>query len=86
MAADRAFALIQVLALNAVPLYGVYAFGWSWGTVLVLYWCETLLGTFFITLRMLLHRRLTHKRGYYRAQLGICGAGPLFLIVSSCQQ
>ncbi len=68
---SRAFALIQVLALNAVPLYGVYVLGWSWGTVLVLYWCETLMGTFFITLRMLLHRRLTHKRGYYRPQLGI---------------
>ena len=36
MAADRTFALIQVLALNRVPLYGVYALGWSWGTVLVL--------------------------------------------------
>jgi hypothetical protein len=68
---SRAFALIQTLALNGVPLYGVYALGWSWGTVLVLYWCETVLGTFFITLRMVLHRRLTHKRGYYRAQLGI---------------
>jgi hypothetical protein len=70
-APSRAFALIQVLALNGVPLYGVYALGWSWGTVLVLYWCETLLGTFFITLRMVLHRRLTHKRGYDRPQLGI---------------
>jgi hypothetical protein len=68
---SRAFALIQVLALNGVTLYGVYFLGWSWGTALILYWCETLLGTFFITLRMLLHRRLTHKRGYYRPQLGI---------------
>ncbi|MFY9823439.1 MAG: DUF6498-containing protein [Thermoanaerobaculia bacterium] len=70
-APSRAFALIQVLALNGVPLYGVYVLGWSWGTVLVLYLCETMLGTFFITLRMLLHRRLTHKRGYERPQLGI---------------
>ena len=71
MAADRAFALIQILALNGIALYGVYFLGWSWGTALVLYWCETLLGTFFIALRIVLHRRLTHKRGYYRAQLGI---------------
>jgi len=70
-AMSRVFALIQVLALNGVPLYGVYILGWSWGTVLVLYWCETMLGTFFITLRMLLHRRLTHKRGYDRPHLGI---------------
>jgi hypothetical protein len=75
---SRAFALLQVLALNGVPLYGVYALGWSWGTVLVLYWCETLLGTFFITLRMILHRRLTHKRGYYRPQLGIKQNDKLF--------
>lgn len=77
-AMSRAFALIQVLALNGVPLYGVYALGWSWGTVLVLYWCETLLGTFFITLRMLLHRRLTHERGYDRPQLGIKANGKPF--------
>ncbi|MEA2602046.1 MAG: hypothetical protein QOF89_3038 [Acidobacteriota bacterium] len=70
-APSRAFALLQVLTLNGVALYGVYFLGWSWGTALVLYWCETVLGTFFIALRMLLHRRLTHKRGYYRPQLGI---------------
>jgi len=63
-ALSRAFALIQVLALNAVPLYGVYVLGWSWGTVLVLYCCETVMGTFFIAFRMILHRRLTHDRRY----------------------
>ena len=66
-----AFALLQILVLNGVTLYGVYFLGWPWGTALVLYWCETLLGACFIILRMLLHRGLTHKRGYYRGQLGI---------------
>jgi hypothetical protein len=61
---SRAFALIQVLALNGVPLYGVYVLGWSWGTVLVLYWCETVLGTLFIAFRMIAHWLLTHDPGY----------------------
>ncbi|HSS76780.1 MAG TPA: DUF6498-containing protein [Thermoanaerobaculia bacterium] len=72
----RAFALIQVLALNGVPIYGVYVLGWSWGTVLVLYCCETVLGTFFLALRMILHRRLTHDRGYSHSLLGARGKKP----------
>jgi hypothetical protein len=63
-ALSRAFALIQVLALNAVPLYGVYVLGWSWGTVLVLYLCETVMGTLFVGFRMIVHYQLTHDRGY----------------------
>jgi hypothetical protein len=68
---SRLFALLQILAVNGVTLYGVYVLGWSWGTALALYWCETLLGTVFIGLRMAVHRRLTRKRGYYRSQLGV---------------
>lgn len=64
--ASRELALAQVVALNGIVLYGVYVLGWPWGTVLVLYWCETLMGACFIILRMFLHRGLTHKRGYYR--------------------
>ena len=75
---SRLFALIQILAVNGVVLYGVYVLGWSWGTALALYWCETVLGSLFITLRMLLHRRLTRKRGYYRSQLGITMNDKLF--------
>jgi hypothetical protein len=69
-ALSRAFALIQVLALNAVPLYGVYVLGWSWGTVLVLYLCETVLGALFIGFRMIVHWQLTHDRGYSHPLFG----------------
>jgi hypothetical protein len=63
--------LIRVLVLNAVPLYGVFAAGWSWGTILALYWCESFLGGLLILLRMVIHRGLTRKRGYWRGQLGL---------------
>jgi len=67
---SRAFALIQVLALNGVPLYGVYVLGWSWGTVLVLYLCETVMGALFTGFRMIVHWQLTHDRGYSRPLFG----------------
>jgi hypothetical protein len=63
--------LIRVLVLNGVPLYGVFVAGWSWGTILALYWCESFLGGLFILLRMTIHRGLTRKRGYWRGQLGL---------------
>ena len=63
--------LIRVLVLNAVTLYGVFVAGWSWGTILALYWFESFLGGLFIFLRMIIHRRLTRKRGYWRGQLGL---------------
>jgi hypothetical protein len=63
--------LIRVLVLNAVPLYGVFVAGWSWGTILALYWFESFLGGLFILLRMIIHRDLTRKRGYWRGQLGL---------------
>jgi hypothetical protein len=63
--------LIRVLVLNAVPLYGVFVAGWSWGTILALYWFESFLGGLFILLRMAIHRDLTRKRGYWRGQLGL---------------
>lgn len=63
--------LLRVLGLNAVPVGGVMLAGWSTGTGLALYWCETLLGTATNALRIALHRRFTNKRGHYRGQLGV---------------
>jgi len=63
--------LLFVLAVNAVPLYGVRELGWSASTVVVLYWFENLLIAFFTCARIALHRKLTRKRGHWRAgQLG----------------
>lgn len=63
--------LLRVLGLNAVPIGGVMLAGWSTGTGLTLYWCETLIGTVTNALRIALHRRMTGKRGHYRGQLGV---------------
>ncbi len=62
---------MRALVLNAVPIYGVFVAGWSWGTILALYWFESFLGGLFILLRMMIHRSLTRKRGYWRGQLGL---------------
>jgi hypothetical protein len=51
--------------VNAVPLWGLVGSGWAGSTLLVLYWCETLLGTGLNAIRILLHGRLTGLRGHY---------------------
>jgi hypothetical protein len=63
--------LLFVLLVNAVPVYGVYYRGWSAGTVVALYWVENLLIAVFTCARIALHRKLTRKRGHWRAQLGV---------------
>jgi hypothetical protein len=57
--------IVEALAVSAVPLWGLFH-GWSFGTLLLLYWCENLLNTVFIGFRIWLHRRLTHLRGHWR--------------------
>ena len=63
--------LLAVLGINAVPAGGVLVGGWSWATALVLYWAENLVGSILIAIRIALHRKLTRKRGHWRAQLGV---------------
>lgn len=67
--------LVVAILLNAVPLLGLFGLGWSPATTLVLYWCESGLGVFFVLARLLLHRAVTRKRGYGRSFAG-AGAGP----------
>lgn len=63
--------VLFVLAVNAVPVYGVYYRGWSASTVVALYWAENLLVAVFTCARIALHRVLTRKRGHWRqGQLG----------------
>ncbi len=57
--------LAQILGLNAVPVVGVLGSGWTNATALVLYWCETLMLTLLVALRIELHRRATNRRGHY---------------------
>jgi len=56
--------LVRSLLLNSVPLYGVLVAGWSWGTILALFWCENLIGGLLAILLMSIHRPLSRKLGY----------------------
>jgi len=57
--------LAEVLAVNAIALYGLTRGEWSLATLFVVYWGENLLNTFFVGGRILLHRVLTRKRGHW---------------------
>ena len=58
--------LLIAIALNAVPLVGVWKFGWSAATVLLVFWLESLLGHLAAMLKIRLHARATGKRGHAR--------------------
>ena len=55
---------LQVLGVNSVPVLGVFAADWSAATALALYWCENIMITLLVGLRIWLHRRATGKRGH----------------------
>ncbi|MDZ4812644.1 MAG: DUF6498-containing protein [Pseudomonadota bacterium] len=56
--------LLIAILLNVVPLIGVWKFGWSGGTVLLLFWVESLLGHFAAMIKIRRHAALTRKRGH----------------------
>lgn len=64
----RARALLTSLGLNAIPAIGWFVGEWSAGTMLVLYWAETLLGTLLVGLRIVLHRRARPSKGHFDYQ------------------
>src|SRR6185295_3720279 len=64
-AVNRLIRAFQLVGLNSVPVVGVLAVGWSDGTALALYWCESVLGALLVALRIRLHRKATNKRGHY---------------------
>src|ERR1035437_10921113 len=60
--------LLTALGLNAVPAFGWFVGNWSAGTILVLYWLETLIGTLFVAGRIILHRRIRPSKGHWDYQ------------------
>lgn len=62
---NRIGRLTQLVGLNAVPIAGLMWVGWSDGTALALYWCETLVALFLVAWRIRIHRKLTNKRGHF---------------------
>ena len=61
-------AFLTALGLNAVPAAGWFFGEWSAGTMLVLYWLETLIGTLLVAIRIVLHRRLVPSKGHWNYQ------------------
>lgn len=59
------------LCMNAIPVSGVVFDGWTPATALALYWCENLVATLLIAVRIAIHRRLTRRRGHYRFQVNV---------------
>ena len=57
--------VITALGLNAVPAAGWFVGEWSAGTMLVLYWLETLIGTLLVAVRIVLHRRIVPAQGHW---------------------
>ena len=60
--------LLTALGLNAVPAAGWFIGNWSAGTILVLYWLETLIGTLLVAARIILHRRVRPSKGHWDYQ------------------
>lgn len=57
--------VITALGLNTVPALGWFVGDWSAGTMLVLYWLETLIGTLLLAIRIILHRRVRPSKGHW---------------------
>jgi hypothetical protein len=58
-------ALLTALGLNAIPALGWFVGEWSAGTMLVLYWLETLIGSLLVAVRIMLHRRVRPSQGHW---------------------
>ncbi|MGH3725962.1 MAG: DUF6498-containing protein [Mycobacterium sp.] len=69
---NRILHLMAMVAVNAVPVIGWFAGGWSAGTTLLVYWFETVVASLFIAMRAVLHKRWSPRRGHFKYQ----GPGP----------
>lgn len=56
---------LQILGVNAVPAWGFFDNHWSGSTTLIVYWFENVIATLLIAVRVVVHRRVTKKRGYF---------------------
>lgn len=59
---------LRALGVSGVPATGYFGAGWSIGTLLLLYWIETIFMTVVVAALIVLHRRRTQKAGHWKAQ------------------
>ena len=48
----RTQAVVSLIVANLIPLYGALFLGWSVGSLVVLYWCETAVIGFYSILKL----------------------------------
>ena len=63
--------VLVILAVNALPLWGFFGWELQVSQLLILFWAENLLQTVLVGARMLLHRRLTRKRGHWNVRMQV---------------
>ena len=63
--------VLRALGLGGVPATGYFGAGWSLGTLLLLYWLETILVTLVVTVLVLRHRSLTRQQGHWSSDVTI---------------
>lgn len=62
---------LRALGVSGVPATGYFGAGWSIGTLLLLYWIETILMTAVVSALIVLHRGRTRKAGHWNAQYSV---------------
>lgn len=60
--------VLRALGVGGVPATGYFGAGWSMGTLLLLYWLETILVTLVVSVLILRHRHATRKAGHWRSE------------------
>jgi cytochrome b561 len=60
--------LLTLLAVNAIPVAGWFVVEWSAGTTLVVYWFENVAACLFVSAQVVIHQRLSPRRGHFRYQ------------------
>ncbi|HEX2164070.1 MAG TPA: DUF6498-containing protein [Thermoanaerobaculia bacterium] len=63
--------VLRALGLGGVPATGYFGAGWSLGTLLLLYWLETILVTLVVSILILRHRRATRKGGHWSSDFSV---------------
>jgi hypothetical protein len=59
---------LQLVGVNAVPAWGFFDDHWSASSTLIVYWFENIIATLLIAVRIVIHRRVTKKRGYFASK------------------
>jgi hypothetical protein len=64
---------LPAVAMNAVPIVGVMAYGWSVPTILLLFWLENVAMALAHCVRIAAHRRLSRRAGHWQHTMTVNG-------------